>query len=237
MSPTHASTPCVEQGCFKLAVHKGRCAPCQIARRPGGHVQGRPSARERGYDKAWERRRRLHLEAGPFCRLCGQLGNEVDHVIPHRGAEWLFKLEGNLQTLCKPCHTKKTVMERTIPIGIMYPLDLPEAPHTRSTRLICGPGIAQGDCPQGDFESIVSIEPWHRNAAIRDQLSRHVEVAIALMVPAPRTAERAFWAHVMDCPAELKMSLPGAIDGHPKEWWDPFMLDQNAEKAMEARGG
>jgi 5-methylcytosine-specific restriction endonuclease McrA len=27
-----------------------------------------------------------------------------DHIKPHRGKEELFWDEGNLQTLCKPCH-------------------------------------------------------------------------------------------------------------------------------------
>ncbi len=53
---------------------------------------------------------------------------------------------------------------------------------------------------------------------------------------APRTAERAFWAHVMDCEAELNLTLPGAIEGHPEGWWKDFMMDQDAEEAMERRG-
>ena len=40
---------------------------------------------------------------------CGRLeGNTsllvCDHIKPHRGSELLFWDEGNLQTMCKPCH-------------------------------------------------------------------------------------------------------------------------------------
>lgn len=43
------------------------------------------------------------------CRMCGRLEGSTsrlvcDHVKPHRGNELLFWDEGNLQTLCKPCH-------------------------------------------------------------------------------------------------------------------------------------
>lgn len=43
------------------------------------------------------------------CRMCGRLeGNTsllvCDHKQPHHGDETLFWDEGNLQTLCKPCH-------------------------------------------------------------------------------------------------------------------------------------
>lgn len=43
------------------------------------------------------------------CQRCGlmsvaKFALAVDHVIPHRGNEMLFWDEGNLSTLCAPCH-------------------------------------------------------------------------------------------------------------------------------------
>jgi 5-methylcytosine-specific restriction enzyme A len=43
------------------------------------------------------------------CQMCGfmsaaKFALSVDHRQPHRGDEVLFWDEGNLQTLCKPCH-------------------------------------------------------------------------------------------------------------------------------------
>jgi hypothetical protein len=48
------------------------------------------------------------LAIEPTCRYCRQQGRlcaatVADHVIPHRGDETLF-WEGELQSLCAPCH-------------------------------------------------------------------------------------------------------------------------------------
>lgn len=226
MSPIHAPTPCVESGCFNLATVKGRCAQCQLIR-GGGRITydlNRGSARERGYDRKWERRRRWHLEAEPFCRTCGKPGNQVDHVIPHRKVEWLFDLKGNLQTLCESHHAKKTQRERTIPIGMMYPLDLPPPPHYRPTTLECGPSV--------DADPDLAA----RNRRIRKALGLRTRDSFVLLVHAPRTAERAFWSHVMDCEAELvEPPIEWVERGHPKAWWDDYMLDQRAEEAIARR--
>lgn len=232
MTPTHAPSPCLESGCFGLAIYKGRCARCQFAG-PPMHEFARPSARERGYDQKWEKRRRRHLEAEAFCRECGKPGNQVDHVIPHRGVDWLFKLEGNLQTLCKHHHAKKTNRERTIPIGMMYPLDLPEPPHARPTRILCGPFIGH----PGKGTDIVVDGPPHlleeRNKLLREELLTRGETPLTFIVGAPRIAERAFWSHVMGCEARL-IEPPS---GHGKQWWSEYMLDRRAEEAMARRLG
>jgi 5-methylcytosine-specific restriction protein A len=49
----------------------------------------------------------------PFCVECIKLGlrvltSDVDHIEPHRGDPRLFWSRGNLQGLCRPCHTRKT---------------------------------------------------------------------------------------------------------------------------------
>jgi 5-methylcytosine-specific restriction protein A len=37
---------------------------------------------------------------------------EVDHIQAHRGdARLMWDFENNVQSLCKPCHSKKTVKE------------------------------------------------------------------------------------------------------------------------------
>lgn len=244
MSPTHAPTPCVEPGCFNLATVKGRCAQCQLLR-PGGRTrydQRRGSARERGYDARWEKRRLRHLRSEPFCRTCGKPGNEVDHVIPHRGVKWLFDLEGNLQTLCESHHAKKTAHERTIPIGMMHPVVLlPEAPHARHTRLVCGPGALVVDTTEeGTVVEVIyggGDDLGRRNRMLETALRLVTDIPLVFTIAAPRTAERAFWAYVMDCKAELVLPDASDIDAQPSDWWDDFMLDQRAEEAMERRGG
>lgn len=72
------------------------------ARRPDNRL----SARQRGYDSRWERIRAAHLREEPYCRICGDVGSNVDHIIPRaRGGT---NDPQNLQTLCASCHSAKT---------------------------------------------------------------------------------------------------------------------------------
>ena len=73
----------------------------------------RGTARERGYTWEWEQARLAHLEASPLCVHCEREGRlipatVVDHVIPHRGDKALFWDRDNWQSLCAPCHSRKT---------------------------------------------------------------------------------------------------------------------------------
>ena len=75
---------------------------------------------QRGYDRKWRKLRRRKLAADPLCKHCldrddiMQPANEVDHIVPHQGqADPLFWAWENLQSLCKPCHSRKTFEENT----------------------------------------------------------------------------------------------------------------------------
>lgn len=53
----------------------------------------------------------------PFCRECGRRGlrvraTDVDHIQDHKGNWALFISEGNLESLCHSCHSKKTMREQ-----------------------------------------------------------------------------------------------------------------------------
>ena len=67
------------------------------------------------YGRSWEKLRRMVLRREPICRSCleqGQLtpANEVDHIIPiNRGGS--KTADENLQPLCKPCHSQKTIRD------------------------------------------------------------------------------------------------------------------------------
>ena len=74
-----------------------------------------------------------------------------------------------------------------------------------------------------------------RNRLLGELLVESTTSTLTLAIPAPRTAERAFWSYVMDTEAELHVPLDTAIEGHPSGWWDEYMIDQRAEEAMEAR--
>ena len=49
------------------------------------------------------------------CRVCGKAGPgpmEVDHLVPWFRAPHLEYEPSNLQTLCRPCHFRKSASER-----------------------------------------------------------------------------------------------------------------------------
>lgn len=80
-------------------------------------AERRPSAALRGYDRKWQALRLAHLLANPLCVACARAGRtaaaeEVDHVRPFDGPADPLRLEpGNLQSLCKRCHSQKTNRE------------------------------------------------------------------------------------------------------------------------------
>jgi 5-methylcytosine-specific restriction protein A len=85
----------------------------------------RLSAYARGYTKRWDRAAKAFRVRYPLCgmRPCGQVpvmsqcfleqrdtpGTHTDHVVPQRGNEARFwDVEGNWQSLCTECHSRKT---------------------------------------------------------------------------------------------------------------------------------
>jgi 5-methylcytosine-specific restriction protein A len=87
-------------------------------RRPGSvrPADDRPSASARGYDRRWRQLRTSHLADHPLCVPCSERqlvvqATEVDHRTPHRGDRSLLMDPGNLVSMCKPCHSAKTVRE------------------------------------------------------------------------------------------------------------------------------
>ena len=107
--------PCRKPGCCQLT-RDGWCD----AHRPVPQHQRRISAEWHAWYglPLWKyelRPRQLARE--PFCRECARRGlrvraTVVDHIVPHRG-DWLrFTDPGNLQSLCKTCHDRKTAAEQ-----------------------------------------------------------------------------------------------------------------------------
>lgn len=64
----------------------------------------RPSARQRGYTKEWERAAADYLAVYPSCRRCGAPATVVDHIKPHKGDQTLFWDRTNWQGLCAHHH-------------------------------------------------------------------------------------------------------------------------------------
>ena len=103
--PMQPKKPCRHPGCPNLTYDKY----CEVH----ASVDRRASAHERGYTSKWRRLSKLYLKAHPLCEECKRQGKltpatVVDHIVPHRGNEHLRWSESNWQSLCKPCHDKKT---------------------------------------------------------------------------------------------------------------------------------
>ena len=66
-------------------------------------------ARSSLYDTpAWRKRRKLQLAGSPYCARCGAPANIADHI-DNVGAGGSF--DGPLQSLCVPCHNRKSSSE------------------------------------------------------------------------------------------------------------------------------
>jgi 5-methylcytosine-specific restriction protein A len=94
---------------------------------------GQASRHERGYGRAWEKARAIALARDKhMCQPCKAanrytLASQVDHITP--------KAEGgtddldNLQSICTPCHDRKTQAEaaraqgRTIKVNLTFDAD------------------------------------------------------------------------------------------------------------------
>ena len=110
--------PCSYPGCGEL-VEAGRCEGHRRQAQQQS-AESRGTARDRGYDRAWERLRAAKLSANPYCEI-GQrcvglspvqrLARQVDHILPIVDHPELRLCWDNLQSCCLPCHGAKTARD------------------------------------------------------------------------------------------------------------------------------
>lgn len=113
--PPRIPRACRKRGCAKTTTD--RSGYCEEHRNTGweNHQQGK-SRHERGYGTKWDRLRLVVLSRDKhLCQQCLREGRAteagtVDHITPkaHGGTD----AESNLQSLCWPCHYRKTATER-----------------------------------------------------------------------------------------------------------------------------
>ena len=103
---------CPEPGC-SVIVENGRRCDAHKSKRAIGNTY---AAVVHGWycSKRWKDLRDDMLRAEPFCRECIKHGRrvltaEIDHIQKHSGDPSLFWNRDNLQGLCKPCHSRKTI--------------------------------------------------------------------------------------------------------------------------------
>jgi len=110
-----ARVPCRHSGCAALLAEPGYCEKhLQQVRQQTDERRG--SASSRGYNSRWRKARATWLSRHPLCAECERQrrvapATVVDHITPHRGDQDLFWDTKNWQSLCKPCHDKKTARE------------------------------------------------------------------------------------------------------------------------------
>ena len=91
----------------------------------GSHRVGLSELRRQGLpqkamynSKRWQAERREQLRKNPLCSdyfgvhgISKEPATIVDHIKPHKGDKVLFWDPNNRQSMCKPCHDRKTVEE------------------------------------------------------------------------------------------------------------------------------
>ena len=107
--PFAALRPCTYPGCNVL-VNGGRCVAHSTKK-----VERDPIVKKLYNSQRWQSIRRRQLAEHPWCASCSKEGKhvgarEVDRIEPHHGdAEKFFA--GPFQSLCTPCHSRKTANE------------------------------------------------------------------------------------------------------------------------------
>lgn len=114
--PSRPRIPCHHPGCPEL-VESGK-KYCE--KHKPLHPEEVRSAGSRGYNREWQKARKVYLAAHPLCVMCQKEGRYikatvVDHIIPHRGNQRLFWDQNNWQALCKRHHDLKTGNEDSRP--------------------------------------------------------------------------------------------------------------------------
>ncbi len=110
--PRRAKVPCKHSGCPNLIEPRARY--CKDHEKHKRTERWGRSGDSKNYQGAWPKIRRMHLNRNPLCVACESRGqitaaNEVDHIIPL--SQGGTHDEANLQSLCKPCHSRKTARE------------------------------------------------------------------------------------------------------------------------------
>lgn len=110
--------PCAAPACGSLVRGVRCCAKHEHLTRAvtRQHDERRESSAQRGYSYKWQQARKGFLAKHPLCAECERQGRitaatDLDHITPHKGDKDAFWTRSNWQSLCHPCHSRKTATE------------------------------------------------------------------------------------------------------------------------------
>ena len=109
--PRAPKRPCKHPGCPELTYSPTRL--CETHRKQEHKTYSdhqRSKAEVKFYQSAaWKKIRAKQLFTSPNCMMCGKPANVVDHIVPRQDGG--TDEPGNLRSLCRSCHSKKTLHE------------------------------------------------------------------------------------------------------------------------------
>ena len=112
-----ALRPCPAHGCRELT-RGGRCEKHTKQQRRQHEGSAERLADQAFYNRArWKRVRSVKLGRDPLCEECLRhnrttVATEVHHMQPRKDRPDQAYTLDNLESLCKPCHSKQTMQER-----------------------------------------------------------------------------------------------------------------------------
>lgn len=117
--PLRPKKPCNAQGCNVLTRNPRYCddhADIGKSAEAKRKERRRETSAQRGYSYKWQQARKAYLTKHPLCVECERQGlvvaaTDLDHVVPHKGDMGVFWDSSNWQSLCHPCHSRKTASE------------------------------------------------------------------------------------------------------------------------------
>lgn len=182
-----------------------------------------PPQQVHAYDSRWRKLRQWWIAKQPLCRHCERDGrvtpaDEVDHIVPWRGDERLLLAHWNLQSLCRPCHHRKTRSDET-----WVPLRFPRPPLGSSPPdlvVFAGPPAAgKTTAARASGRPVIDLDAIYLELGVRSPRMVSIEIVqlalakrnemlmapgpLALAAMLPTRHERAYFETIWDAPPTL----------------------------------